>query len=102
MADTPAPTLHHTIRELFLRRVSTKGTYRTWLQLLSPGLCLTPCYDRYPYNYHVYRVAQRVQVSSGPILPWFNQEGQGVQFEFAEKLVTLLGIGVLVEVMDFD
>lgn len=35
---------------------------------------------RYPFNYHLYRVAKEFTVASGPVAAWFEQPGQGVQY----------------------
>jgi len=37
--------------------------------------------NRVPYNYHLYRVVKDVDVFAGPIAPFFEQPGQGVQYQ---------------------
>jgi len=52
----------------------------------------------YPYNYHVYNVTQSFQVTSGPIAGWFEQPGQGVQYEMSSNVMTLVAGGFLARV----
>lgn len=49
----------------------------------------------FPYNYHVYRVTRPLLVRAGPIAPWFGQPGQGVQYETAENVTTLVALDFL-------
>ncbi|KAA8568601.1 hypothetical protein MFRU_012g01440 [Monilinia fructicola] len=37
-------------------------------------------YPGFPYNYHVYRVKKELEVTGGPIAPWFGQPGLTTQF----------------------
>lgn len=52
-------------------------------------------WSRFPYNYHVYRVTRPLLVRAGPIAPWFGQPGQGVQYETAENVTTLVALDFL-------
>ncbi|KAK0732077.1 hypothetical protein B0H67DRAFT_566612 [Lasiosphaeris hirsuta] len=47
----------------------------------------------FPYNYRVYRVTKDLVVLAGPILPWFGQPGQGVQYMLYNNLATLTSQG---------
>jgi hypothetical protein len=49
----------------------------------------------FPYNYHVYRVLQPLPVIAGPIAPWFNQPGQGVQYEMYQNISFLVATSFL-------
>ncbi|KAK1831866.1 hypothetical protein QBC39DRAFT_258030, partial [Podospora conica] len=49
----------------------------------------------FPYNYRVYRVKRPLSVQAGPIAPWFGQPGQGVQYETAENVTTLVATDYL-------
>jgi len=55
---------------------------------------------RYPYNYHLYRVAKDVTVCAGPAAPAFDQPGGGVQYVTSSKacptLPTTVTVGSLV------
>ncbi|KAJ2894201.1 uncharacterized protein MKZ38_007841 [Zalerion maritima] len=63
---------------------------------LPPSNLATPADDpRYPYNYHIYRVAKAFTVLSGPIAPWFGQPGHGVQYKLNDNIMTLLDGGYL-------
>lgn len=53
---------------------------------------------RYPYNYHVYKVINPFQVVSGPIAGWFEQPGQGVQYQMSSDIMTLVAGGFLARV----
>lgn len=53
---------------------------------------------RYPYNYHVYNVIKPFEVISGPIAGWFEQPGQGVQYEMSSNVLTLVAEGFLARV----
>lgn len=57
---------------------------------------------RYPYNYHVYRLLQPLVVIAGPIAPWFEQTGQGVQYWTNGTALELLMQGVMVELDPID
>ncbi|KAJ5355104.1 uncharacterized protein N7496_012316 [Penicillium cataractarum] len=35
----------------------------------------------YPYSYHVYEVIKELNVTLGPVAPWFEQPGMGTQFK---------------------
>jgi len=52
----------------------------------------------YPYNYHVYNVIKPFEVTSGPIAGWFEQPGQGVQYEMSSDVMTLVAGGFLARV----
>jgi hypothetical protein len=41
----------------------------------------------YPCNYHTYRVARPLPVRLGPIAPWFEQMGLGVQYQLDASLL---------------
>jgi len=49
----------------------------------------------YPYNYHVYTVTNSFNVVSGPIAGWFEQPGQGVQYQMLSNIMTLVEGGFL-------
>ena len=51
-----------------------------------------------PYNYHVYEVQKPVVVVGGPVAPWFEQPGLGMQFQLPVSIESLLKDGVLEEV----
>jgi len=53
----------------------------------------------YPYNYHVYKVTKPFEVTSGPIAGWFEQPGQGVQYEMSSNVMTLVTGGFLSRVL---
>ena len=44
--------------------------------------------NRISWNYHLYRVEKDLKVLAGPIAPFFEQPGQGVQYE-------LLPVGIM-------
>ncbi|KAK5658336.1 hypothetical protein OQA88_2312 [Cercophora sp. LCS_1] len=52
-------------------------------------------YPVYPYEYHLYRVMKPLPVYVGPVAPWFNQPGQGVQYETFTTIGNLVGQGFL-------
>ncbi|KAG0057053.1 hypothetical protein BGZ83_001901 [Gryganskiella cystojenkinii] len=54
-----------------------------------------PDQNKYPYNYHVYKVVKNLIVLSGPIAPWFGQAGQGVQYNTQDNILTLIANGFL-------
>ncbi|KAK4174527.1 hypothetical protein QBC36DRAFT_38741 [Triangularia setosa] len=62
---------------------------------LPPTNLNTPDDTGIPYNYHVYSVLTPLVVRSGPILPWFGQPGNGVQFELPKPVAELVGAGLL-------
>jgi hypothetical protein len=51
-----------------------------------------------PYNYHLYQVLRAFDVVSGPIAAWFEQPGQGVQYNLSFNISTLLCDGFIREV----
>lgn len=55
---------------------------------------------RIPYNYHLYRVKEDVDVLAGPIAPFFEQPGQGVQYQLLpagiRTVADLIAAGILV------
>lgn len=63
---------------------------------------------RYPYNYHVYRVAKDVTVCAGPAAPAFEQPGGAIQYATSSlqvcptipytNVAALVGNGTLVQV----
>jgi hypothetical protein len=57
-----------------------------------------PSTPDYPYNYHVYNVTKALVVLAGPIAPWFEQPGEGVQFFTYSNVLTLVGGGYLTRV----
>ncbi|TVY84419.1 hypothetical protein LSUE1_G000450 [Lachnellula suecica] len=58
---------------------------------LPPSNLDTPASDpRYPYNYHVYKVVKEFDALSGPIAAWFDQPGQGVQYQLSQNILGLL------------
>ncbi|KAK0736140.1 hypothetical protein B0T21DRAFT_289222 [Apiosordaria backusii] len=62
---------------------------------LPPTNLNTPTDTGVPYNYHVYSVLIPFVVKSGPILPWFGQPGNGVQFELPKSVADLVADGTL-------
>jgi len=52
----------------------------------------------YPYNYHVYNVTKPFEVISGPIAGWFEQPGQGVQYQMPSNVMDLVAGGFLARV----
>ncbi len=54
--------------------------------------------NRYPYNYHVYRVLQPFNALSGPIAAWFGQPGRGVQYQLATNIIGLIHGGFITKV----
>jgi Tuberculosis necrotizing toxin len=54
--------------------------------------------DFSPTNYHVYKVAEDVEVLAGKATPWFDQAGGAVQFKLASRIQDLLDDGRLIEV----
>lgn len=51
---------------------------------------------RYPYNYHLYRVAKDVTVCAGPAAPAFEQPGGGMQYVTASKACPTLPLTITV------
>ncbi|GAA1971528.1 TNT domain-containing protein [Catenulispora subtropica] len=51
---------------------------------------------RYPYNYHLYRVAKDVTVCAGPAAPAFEQPGGGMQYVTSSKVCPTLPTNVTV------
>ncbi|KAG0299276.1 hypothetical protein BGZ98_010182 [Dissophora globulifera] len=51
--------------------------------------------ERYPYNYHVYKVIKDLEVVAGPIAPWFGQPGQGTQYFVSTNIFDLISRGYL-------
>ncbi|KAM3519989.1 hypothetical protein NHJ13051_007135 [Beauveria bassiana] len=49
------------------------------------------------YNYHVYEVVKNLTVEAGPIAPWFEQPGKGMQFHLAMPVWQAVRDGFLVE-----
>ncbi|KAJ6035828.1 hypothetical protein N7540_000107 [Penicillium herquei] len=48
-------------------------------------------YDtKFPANYHVYQILQELEVTAGPITPWFEQPGMGTQFQTKDNVSVLL------------
>lgn len=54
--------------------------------------------------YHVYRVLKDLNLVAGPIAPWFEQPGLGIQFYTGDNITikTLLDQGYIKEVNDKD
>jgi hypothetical protein len=50
---------------------------------------------RFPYNYHVYQVLQPFNALSGPIAAWFEQPGQGVQYQLSTNIMGLINGGFI-------
>ncbi|KJZ80050.1 hypothetical protein HIM_00764 [Hirsutella minnesotensis 3608] len=48
-----------------------------------------------PFNYYVYRVAKPFEVAAGPIAPWFEQPGGGVQFKLSKSVGDYIKSGYL-------
>lgn len=72
-----------------------------------PPSSLNTIDPRYPYDYHLYRVAKDVTVCAGPAAPAFEQPGGGVQYVTSSSfcpnipfttVATLVGNGTLVRV----
>jgi hypothetical protein len=51
---------------------------------------------RYPYNYHLYRVAKDVTVCAGPAAPAFEQPGGGMQYVTSSKVCPTLPANITV------
>ncbi|OAA34910.1 hemagluttinin repeat family protein [Beauveria brongniartii RCEF 3172] len=49
------------------------------------------------YNYHVYEVIKNLTVEAGPIAPWFEQPGNGIQYHLAMPVWQAVRDGFLVE-----
>jgi hypothetical protein len=45
--------------------------------------------------YYIYKVVKPVEVDAGPIRPWFEQPGLGIQYEFSKSIKELLKLGIL-------
>jgi hypothetical protein len=65
---------------------------------LFKSMIVSDLLNRYPYNYHVYRVLQPFNALSGPIAAWFGQPGQGVQYQLATNIIGLINGGFIEEV----
>ncbi|MEU2712966.1 TNT domain-containing protein [Streptomyces sp. NPDC007205] len=46
--------------------------------------------QKYPFNYHRYRVEQPFTVEAGPIRPWFGQPGLGLQYVTTDTIPVLV------------
>ena len=57
---------------------------------------LAPGTEAKPYN--VYEVKEAIEVQAGPIKPWFDEIGGGLQWEFDKSVADLLDAGILTEV----
>jgi hypothetical protein len=66
------------------------------------NLDTNPRAPKYPFNYHVYKVTKAFVVLAGPIAPWFEQPGEGVQFVTPSNISTLISSGFLAEVQLHD
>lgn len=53
---------------------------------------------RYPFDYHLYTVKQQFTVDGGPVAPWFEQPGQGVQYRTSDAYFPNLPAGEHVNV----
>ncbi|MCQ9136358.1 TNT domain-containing protein [Streptomyces hilarionis] len=81
-----APLVLHANQNLLLDRfgneagrfLASAGT-RYGLRALPPS-SLDTTDPRYPYNYHLYRLAKDVTVCAGPQAPAFEQPGTGIQY----------------------
>jgi hypothetical protein len=49
----------------------------------------------YPFNYHLYEIQKRITVLAGPIAPWFEQPGMGLQFKFSQTISNCIKEGYL-------
>ncbi|MER7468915.1 TNT domain-containing protein [Streptomyces sp. NPDC097981] len=65
----------------FLSPVGTKYSYRAL-----PPSDLNTNDPRYPYEYHLYRVAKDVTVCAGPEAPAFELPGGGIQYVTSSSL----------------
>lgn len=45
----------------------------------------------FPYSYHVYQIIKDLDVTLGPVAPWFEQPGMGTQFETKLSVTDLIG-----------
>ena len=52
-------------------------------------------YDKAKMDYHRYRVMKPLPVHTGPIAPWFDQRGGGVQYMTARPVGELIAEGYL-------
>lgn len=66
--------------------VSPEGTPYTE-RALEPGYINKP--------YHVYEVVEPVDVKSGTVLPWFDEVGGGVQYQFDFPISDLINDGII-------
>jgi hypothetical protein len=78
--------------------VSPKGAPYMQRALPPQNLDTPPNDPSFPYNYHVYAVAEEFVVLSGPIAAWFGQPGQGTQYEMNSNITTLISGGFLTRV----
>jgi hypothetical protein len=49
----------------------------------------------FPFAYHLYEVLVPFQVEMGPIRPWFEQAGYGVQYKLTQRVSELVAAGYL-------
>ncbi|KAF9413297.1 hypothetical protein BGZ76_005048 [Entomortierella beljakovae] len=79
---------------------SEYGSYMSPAEAPYPQRALPPSNlatsdNKYPNNYHVYRVKKEFVVLAGPIAAWFEQPGAGVQYYTYRKILDLLADGLL-------
>ncbi|KAM3497280.1 hypothetical protein MY10362_009363 [Beauveria mimosiformis] len=74
------------------------GTPYEQRSLVPANLATDPKFsDGTLYNYHVYEVIKDLTVEAGPIAPWFEQPGNGIQYHLAMPVWQAVRDGFLVE-----
>ncbi|ANX10949.1 hypothetical protein ABE41_002840 [Fictibacillus arsenicus] len=58
--------------------------------------------ETYKKPYTVYVIAKPVEAQSGKILPWFDETGLGIQYEFNESVENLINKGILKRVIKYE
>lgn len=61
-----------------------------YIERALPPLNLNNSDGNFPYSYHVYQIIQELEVTLGPVAPWFEQPGMGTQFETSLNVTKLL------------
>lgn len=52
-----------------------------YIERVLPPRNLNNSDGNYPYSYHVYEAIKELNVTLGPVAPWFEQPGMGTQFK---------------------
>ncbi|KAK3393377.1 hypothetical protein B0H63DRAFT_362194, partial [Podospora didyma] len=83
-------------KDTYIDRFGSEGGNYTspfgspYIQRALPPNSLNTYPNGHAFNYYVYRVVKSFVVLSGPIAPWFEQPGQGVQYELYHPIYQLL------------